>query len=114
MADVVCVGFSCMDVQIQGIPVVNDRLAPVAFDRFGATHAKHTVLHGGDAMNEACILGTLGCSVELVTGLGNDGAGLFLEENAKRHGVSVTSLNRDGGGSTNIAVNLIQENGERY
>lgn len=70
--------------------------------------------YGGNALNEAVVLGRLGADVELVTKLGRDEAGEQILRFAKASNVSTERFIMEAGLTTAINVVLVDEAGERY
>ncbi len=70
--------------------------------------------YGGNALNEAVVLGRLKAPVELITKIGYDEAGEQVMRFAKDAGVSVQRFIKEEGLITAINVVLVDEAGERY
>ncbi len=68
---------------------------------------------GGDAMNESSVLARLGDRVSLLTLLGNDDMGAFLEGKCRELGIDLTHSVRRAGVPTSINGVLVDEQGER-
>ncbi len=107
MADVVCVGCSCADVLILGADF-SKRPAGEAW------RCKATMLAvGGDAANEAIVLGRLGVDVKLLTGVGADSIGTFVEETARKANVDVSAIRHVEGCDTTMNVIVVHPDGDR-
>lgn len=113
MADIVCIGFSCVDLLIHGMEVAHGR-ASLEFNDYNEYWTDMEISHGGDAMNEAVVLGKLGCDVRLVTAVGDDDTGGYLISMAAQHGVDTKYIQRCRERKTEISGNVIQKDGERY
>ena len=70
--------------------------------------------YGGNALNEAVILGRLGEETELVTKIGADEAGENVRRFAMESGVNCDRFLVDANMVTGINVVLVDESGERY
>lgn len=104
--EVTCYGISCADVLIQGL----DLQAPFREERRLVEQISMGV--GGDATNQAMILAKLGASVKLVSGLGTDNVGLFIQNIVASAGVDVSCIARAESPSV-ISVVVIDETGQR-
>lgn len=112
MADVVCAGFACVDVQMKGFPVKDNK---PDFEFSDYIHFVQTELSvGGDALNEAMALAKLGCDAQLMTGFGSDNAGMFLRTMVQQSGVDMSPSVQHPTAKTGISTNLLQADGERY
>lgn len=81
----------------------------------GSFPAEHiTVSTGGDAMNEATVLSSLGSSVRLITKLGNDSASEYILNHCQKHHIDTTFSTIDSSIDTGINVVLIDSEGERH
>lgn len=105
--DVLCVGLSCMDVLIKNV----DLSTPFESEKKPAERVNVGV--GGDAANESVILSRLGHSVQIMTGLAEDGVGNYIQNYLERNGVDMTPsiISEEGESAINIIV--IQNNGDR-
>ena len=70
--------------------------------------------YGGNALNEAVVLGRLGVDVELVTKVGRDEAGEQILNFAKKANVSTNRFIKEERLTTAINVVLVDEAGERF
>ena len=99
-------------------PAIIDVLAtPFSADVFSkGTHPLDEIKlsFGGNALNEAVVLGRFGVDTELVTKLGDDEAGERIEAFAKKAGVDTAHFVKEHGLSTGVNVVLIDENKERF
>jgi sugar/nucleoside kinase (ribokinase family) len=77
---------ACTDVVIRGIDL-NRALAD--YEGRAPVDAV-SMAGGGDALNEAIVLGNLGHDVALIAGRGNDGAGAVIRHVAERAGVDMS------------------------
>ncbi len=110
MADVICVGMACVDVVIRGAD-----LNKSAAD-YGGGHipvAGVSMAGGGDALNEALVLGYLGHDVRLMAGRGDDGAGAIIAMLAQKANVDLSLCGFVPDYTTPISTMLIAENAER-
>lgn len=105
--DFIIIGASILDVLTQ--PVTAD-----VFDT-GSTAASHTAMHtGGDALNEADVLASLGASVRLVSKVGLDYAGNYIKEYCLHREIDTTFLTQDEALETGVNLVLIDDSGERH
>lgn len=104
--DVVCVGNSCQDIILRGIPT-DALLRDTSF-------AESTLISvGGDASNESVVLTRLGCRTALVTKMGADPMGDFIHSHLVQNGVDLTYAVRCPGIKTGFAVAVVKTDGER-
>jgi len=99
-----------------GAAIVDVLVAPAkpsVFDTgsFGADTIQMSF--GGDAMNEATVLASLGKQVYLNTVIGDDPQGEMIRNRCEKLGIHMTSECVKKEFSTGINVVLVQENGER-
>ena len=81
----------------------------------GSYPAEHITMNtGGDAMNEATVLSSLGSSVRLVTKLGKDSAGEYILNHCQKHRIDTTFSTIDSSIDTGINVVLVDQSGERH
>lgn len=104
-------------VTVIGAAIVDVLVGPVNVSVFenGSQAMDMTKLSfGGDALNEAVALSKLGATVELVSKVGQDEAGMrvlhFLEEN----GVDISRIVQEEKLTTGLNVVLIDDAGERH
>ena len=69
---------------------------------------------GGDAMNEACVLASLGADVKLVSKLGEDFAADRILESCRRLGIGTEYIRRTRELPTSINLVLVDQSGERH
>lgn len=107
--DVVCVGFGCVDVLLEGCP------SGEALSTFGAGMVRirsATISPGGDALNEATVLAKLGDRVELICGVGEDDARSIVEQRARDVGFDVSNLVPTQRGKTLLSIVLMHDDGQ--
>jgi sugar/nucleoside kinase (ribokinase family) len=104
--DVICVGAAIVDIPLQ--PVSKN-----IFDIESYPLEKISMTIGGDAINEATIISRLGYKVALMSRLGKDAVGAFIQETCIRNHVDIESMRIDETIDTSINVGLVTENGER-
>lgn len=85
MPDVVCMGQTCVDILVKGF--IKNELAKEGEMR-PADEIKLEI--GGDATNESRILTRMGYDVKIVSGRGDDAAGMFIENMFARDGVDLS------------------------
>lgn len=106
--DVVCAGIAGVDVLIQGV----DLSTPFEGETKLAQSVKLAL--GGDAANEATTLAYLGVKVQLMSGVGEDGAAPFICSTVGEAGVNTdTLITIPNGGSSALNVVLVHPDGER-
>ncbi len=103
MSQVICVGMACTDVVLLGVNINKAMMeysgrVPVA----GVSMAG-----GGDALNEAIVLGYLGHDVMLYVGRGDDGAGALINALAQKAGVDTSLCEVVPGYATPISVRCV-------
>lgn len=69
---------------------------------------------GGDALNEAVVLGRLGVDVQLISKVGQDEAGARIIDYAKSCGISTEKIIQEDGLVTGINIVLVDEKRERH
>lgn len=105
--DFIIIGASILDVLAQ----------PVTAEVFetGSIPARHTAMHtGGDALNEAAVLSSLGASVRLVSKTGTDYAGDCIRKKCLNAGMDLSFLQQDSTLETGLNLVLIDDFGERH
>ena len=113
MASIVCVGCALADILIRGLTVKDSRIQTDFKNRFHfADHIQ--AVAGGDALNEAIVLGRLEKNVKLVCGLGDDFMGRSIEGHVKSAGVDTSHIIWHTGKKTPINVLLVQPDKEKY
>ncbi len=96
------------DYIIIGASVLDALALPVAPNVFetGSVAADHIAMHtGGDALNEATVLASLGESVRLVSKIGADYAGNYIDAHCQHLKMDTTFLRREP--SLETSVNLV-------
>ena len=104
--DFIIIGASILDVLAQ----------PVSADVFetGSVSADHTAMHtGGDALNEAAVLAALGASVRLVSKIGTDYAGNYIQEFCRNAGMDTSFLQEEASLETGVNLVLVDASGQR-
>jgi len=105
--DFIIIGASILDVLAQ----------PVSADVFetGSVSADHTAMHtGGDALNEAAVLAALGASVRLVSKIGTDYAGNYIQAFCRNAGMDTSFLQEEASLETGVNLVLVDASGERH
>lgn len=69
---------------------------------------------GGDALNEAVVLGRLGAEVKLISKVGKDEAGARVMDYVVANGLSAAYIQQEEGLQTGMNIVLIDEKGERH
>lgn len=113
MAAIVCIGCAVADVMVCGLEVKDSQIQTEFHDRF------HLVEHiqaeaGGDALNEAVVLGKLGKDVGIVCGLGDDLIGHSIESRLRGSGVDTSHIYWHSEAKTQINMLLVQQDKEKY
>ncbi|PXV95672.1 sugar/nucleoside kinase (ribokinase family) [Lachnotalea glycerini] len=104
--DVICIGAAIVDIPLQ--PVSKN-----IFDIESYPLDKIAMTIGGDAINEATIISRLGYRTALMSRLGKDAVGIFIQEACIKNNVDIKSLHIDETIDTSINVGLVTEDGER-
>ena len=108
MYDIVCVGFTCLDV-----PVVGD-LGKQVFD-VDSTHVDSiSMTPGGDAVNEAVTCASLGLRTAIFSYVGSDHGGRVIIDALNDRNVDTSGIEIFEGESTQTAVPLIDSTGQRH
>lgn len=105
------------DYMIIGASVLDVLALPVASNVFetGSVAADHIAMHtGGDALNEATVLASLGASVRLVSKIGTDYAGNYIDAHCQRMKMDTTFLRRETSLETSVNLVLVDDLGERH
>ena len=106
-ADFIVIGAAILDILAQPVTAK-------VFDT-GSVPAEHIVMHtGGDALNEASVLSSLGASVRLVSKIGKDDAGSFILSHCRKTQIDTSFLMEDTGLETGVNLVLIDNQAERY
>jgi sugar/nucleoside kinase (ribokinase family) len=104
--EIVCVGMSTVDVWIQGFTASPPPGGVSFVDTIGAGV-------GGDALNQAITLASLGHRTALFSVVGADSAGQMVRQLTSAAGVDVAGLVEDESLMTSMAIALIDPQGER-
>lgn len=105
-SDFIIIGASIIDVLAQ----------PVDSSVFtaGSRPVDRIVMHtGGDALNEASVLSSLGGSVKLVSSIGCDAAGQYILSQCKDLNIDTSCFIKDSSIDTGINIVLVEKDGER-
>lgn len=105
-SEVFCVGAAITDVLLQ--PVSREIFD---VDSYPIDHIGMTI--GGDAINESTIITRLGHSVSLVSMVGDDAAGAFIQRACDSEGIDRSRLKVRDDIDTSINVGLVCDDGER-
>lgn len=103
-------------IVVVGASILDVLVSPAGREVFdtGSYPAEEICLSfGGDALNEAAVLASLGKKVHLETAFGEDMAGAMIEKYCRDLGVTLGEKHRKKNVQTGINVVLVQENGER-
>ena len=104
------------EVVIIGAAIVDLPLCPVGrevFDTVSYPIDQIAMTVGGDAINEATIITRLGHSVRLVSCIGDDVAGRFIQDHCRSNGIDTAYIRVRGDMTTSINVGLVARDGER-
>ena len=108
MYDIVCVGFTCLD-----IPVVGD-LGKQVFD-IDSTHVESiSMTPGGDAVNEAVTCASLGLRTAIFSYVGSDNGGRVIIDALNARNVDTSGIEIFEDSTTQTAVPLIDSTGQRH
>ncbi len=103
-AEVICIGQALVDCIVRGKEPYRETV----------DIAEEIILNtGGDALNEACVLETLGCHAKLICGVGRDLAGDLVLKKAESHGVDLSGAVQSERITTPIANLTVDQNGGR-
>lgn len=103
-AEVICIGQALVDCIIRGRTPYTET----------ADFAEEITLNtGGDALNEACVLESLGCHAKLICGLGHDIAGELVLQKAQTYGVDISEVVQSDTLKTPIANLTVDKEGGR-
>lgn len=101
---VICIGQALVDCIVRGKEPYRENV----------DIAEEIILNtGGDALNESCVLETLGCHTKLICGVGQDPAGDLVLKKARSHGVDVSGVVQSERLTTPIASLTVDKNGGR-
>ena len=104
------------EVTVIGAAIIDVLAGPVDESIFekGSQPVDSTQLaFGGDALNEAVVLGQLGAKVELISKVGDDEAGKRVLDFLQEKQVDVTKVKTEAGLDTGINIVLVTPEGER-
>ena len=113
MGKIVCIGHAVVDVLLEGLDLKNG-IDKSKFDREFLQLSGITISTGGDAVNEAIVLGRMGSEVSLIVGLGRDKGGLMIANVAEQAGVNTEQIVWDENGKTQNNILVIQKDKEKY
>ena len=105
-----------MQVSVIGPAIVDVLAEPISsevFKRGTYPLDRIKLSYGGNALNEAVVLGRFGIETELISKVGADESGRHIIEYATRSGVSVSHIATEPGLDTGINIVLVDEGGER-
>ena len=103
-------------IYIIGGAVIDVSLCPVNASIFSCPSTSIEAIPmqtGGDAMNEASVLARLGTPVSLITLVGRDSAGQFIQDSCKTLGIDMSHIVVSESVPTSVNVVLVDEHGER-
>lgn len=103
-------------VEIIGAAIVDVLVSPAQEEVFQTgSYAADTIVmtHGGDALNEATVLQSLGVPVHLETVIGKDVAGKTVQKHMENVGLEMSGLHIKQDMPTSVNVVLVKKNGER-
>ena len=101
---VICIGQALVDCIVRGKEPYRENV----------DIAEEIILNtGGDALNESCVLETLGCHTKLICGVEQDPAGDLVLIKARSHGVDVSGIVQSERLTTPIASLTVDKNGGR-
>ena len=91
MNKILCIGNAVVDILLEGLDL-KQGISKAEFYKESLMISGIQISTGGDAMNEATILGRLGAEVALVAGIGCDKSGYMIENAAKSAGVDTSKI----------------------
>lgn len=106
--DVICIGLSCVDMSLVGVD--GDKFFHQPLNSADGI----TFSVGGDATNEALTLSRLGHKVKLMTRVGHDFLGHFIEYTVKNAGIDKSTIKIDDTVETTVAVLVIGKDDDRH
>ncbi len=112
MSKILCIGNAVVDILLEGLDLKKG-ISRDEFYKDSLMISGIQVSTGGDAMNEATILGRLGANVALVAGIGRDKSGFMIENAAKSAGVDTSKIVWSQTEKTQNIVLAIQEDKEK-
>lgn len=104
--DVICVGAAIVDIPLYPVGAFIFENVSYPLDDISMTI-------GGDAINEATIITRLGNKVSLMSAIGNDGPGMYIQDFAERNGIITDDLKVDDRLTTSLNIGMVREDGER-
>lgn len=104
--DVICVGTALVDIPLY--PIDETILNHVSYPLEDIS-----MKIGGDAINEATILTRLNNKVALMSLVGDDAPGHFIEDFSEKNGINTDYLKVQKDLTTSINIGLVQPDGER-
>ncbi len=112
MGKIVCIGNAVVDILLEGLDIGRG-ISRDAFCGESLMVSGIRISTGGDAMNEATILGRLGEEVALIAGIGCDKSGFMIESAAEKAGVDTSGIVRSEKEKTQHIILAIQEDKEK-
>ncbi len=112
MSRILCIGNAVVDILLEGLDL-REGIDRAGFCKDSLMISGIRISTGGDAMNEATILGRLGAEVALVAGIGCDKGGYMIESAAKSAGVDISGMIRSEKEKTQHIILAIQEDKEK-
>lgn len=104
--DVICIGAAIADLPLYPVD-------KYVFDNVSHPLDDISMTIGGDAINEATIITRLGHRVSLMSLIGDDIVGNYIEKFANDNGIITKDLKKKAGINTSINVGLVRVDGER-
>ena len=105
---VICIGQSVLDVQIKGIDFQQKEVLKEAM-----MADKVQLSVGGDATNQSIVLSRLDINSKLVSGIGDDAAGMFLKFYIDKTDVDTDDIVVVPGSKSPVSIVVIDKEGER-
>ena len=106
-ADFIIVGASIIDLLAQPV-------SPDVFTSGSFPVERIAMQTGGDAINEASVLASLGGSVRLISKIGKDSAGNYILDHCRRLFIDTSYITEETSIDTSINIVLVDSQGERY
>lgn len=106
-----------VDITVIGNAVIDVVAYPVTkelFEKGSVAADSIKVLYGGDALNESVILSRFGKRVELISKVGEDGAGKRIINHLSSLGVAAEKVKVDSDLETSVNIVLVDKYGERH
>ena len=104
--DVICIGAAIADLPLYPVD-------KYVFDNVSHPLDDISMTIGGDAINEATIITRLGHRVSLMSLIGDDIVGNYIEKFANDNNIITKDLKKKAGINTSINVGLVRADGER-